>query len=243
MSHTRCRLAALAGSLVACALLSGCSGGDNTQPAAADTTGPHRTPAATPTATPTSTPTQTPTGRATQPPTQTPTSGAPTSATTPTQPPATSALRFSPRSGGKHLNDCQQLVPGDDPAEFLYYPVLVKPTSSVNLHSVATDHTQGVVDAAAWVAPTGPTPETGTFKGWPPASIVTHDSNLTWSKRVRAAGATLDPAAGWYNVFLRLQVDPTPGDSAVNGIVFTYDDADGRHTETWVPHTTFSMAC
>jgi len=151
-------------------------------------------------------------------------------------------LKFSPKSGGKHLEDCQRLVPGDDPAEFLYYPVLVKTPTAVTLDSLATDHTEGVVDAAAWVAPAGPTPETGTFKGWPPPPIITGDSNLNWSQRVRAAGATLEPGTS-YNVFLRLQVDPTPGDSEVKGIRFAFHDAGGDHTATWVARTTFSMSC
>jgi hypothetical protein len=151
-------------------------------------------------------------------------------------------LTFSPKSGGKHLDDCQKLVPGDDPAEFLYYPVLIKVPTSVTLDTVATDHTQGVVDAAAWVAPAGPTPETGTFKGWPPPKIVTGDTNLQWSERVPAKGATLDPGTT-YNVFLRLQVDPTPGDSAVKGLVFGYHDASGAGSGSWKARTTFSMSC
>jgi hypothetical protein len=137
------------------------------------------------------------------------------------------------------------LVPGDDPAEFLYYPVVVTGPTSVTLESVATDHTQGVVDAGAWVAATGPTAETGTIKGWPPPRIVTGDSNLQWARRVPAKGATLDPGTS-YNVFLRLQVDPTPGDSEVHGLVFTYRDATpgtGPHTDTWKATTTFSMSC
>ncbi len=169
--------------------------------------------------------------------------GAPTPSAPTSTPPATTTLTFSPRSGGKHLEDCQRLVPGDDPAEFLYYPVLVKTRSAVTLDSVQTDHTQGVVDAAAWVAPAGSTPETGTFKGWPPPKIVTADPNLQWSKRVPAAGATIDPATGFYNVFIRLQVDPTPGDSEVKGIRFAYHDGAGSHTATWLATTTFSMSC
>jgi hypothetical protein len=150
---------------------------------------------------------------------------------------------FSPKSGGKHLEDCERLEPGDDPAEFLYYPVVIKAPTWVTLGTVGTDHTQGVVDAGAWVAPTGPTPETGTVKGWLPGSIVTHDANLRWSERVPVKGATLAPGVS-YNVFLRLQVDPTPGDSEVNGIRFTYHDADAASASvSWVAHTTFSMSC
>jgi hypothetical protein len=173
-------------------------------------------------------------------------SGEPTEATSsPTvhsTPPPPSALVFSPRSGGKHLDDCQRLVPGDDPAEFVYYPVLVKASSAVDLDTVVTDHTEGVVDAGSWVAPAAATPETGTFKGWPPKYIA-QDANLQWSKRVPAQGATLAPGTA-YNVFLRLQVDPTPGDSSVKGLEFTYHDASGSQTTaTWQATTTFSMSC
>jgi hypothetical protein len=224
MSHTRRTWATVVGSLAALSVLSGCfgSGGSgDSEPAAGHRTRHHGTAES-------SAPTGSP---ATSSPTTAPASSAPAS-----------ALAFSPRSGGKHLNDCQKLVPGDDPAEFLYYPVLVKPSTSLTLDSVATDHTQGVVDAAEWVAPAGTTPETGTFKGWPPPKLVTGDSNLQWTARVPAKGATLDPGTT-YNVFLRLQVDPTPGDSVVKGVVFSYHDASGAGSRTWRAKTTFSMSC
>ena len=57
-----------------------------------------------------------------------------------------------------------------------------------------------------------------------------------------AAGATLTGGTT-YNVFLRLQVDPTPGDSTVDGVVVGYHDASGSHTVTWKATTTFSMDC
>jgi hypothetical protein len=220
MSHTRHSRTALLASLAACALLTGCSGSDGSSSAAPP-------------------PTTAPTSAATEPSSE-PTTSPPTSA-----PPAAAVLRFSPRSGGKHLDDCQRLEPGDDPAEFLYYPVVITAPVAVTLNTVATAHTQGVVDAGAWVAPTGPTPETGTFKGWPPPSIVTGDPNLQWKKRVRAVGATLDAGVS-YNVFLRLQVDPTPGDSVVKGIQFSYTDDDPSsdgHSSLWLARTTFSMSC
>ena len=222
MSHTRRTWAAAVGSVAALTLLSGCFGSTSQEPTAAHGTKHH--------------------SRATQAstPTEVPDPSAPTDASSSPPAPA-SALRFSPRSGGKHLDDCQRLVPGDDPAEFVYYPVLVKPTASVTLDSLATDHTQGVVDAGSWVAPAAATPETGTFKGWPP-TFVAQDSNLQWSKKVPAKGASLDPGVS-YNVFLRLQVDPTPGDSAVKGLQFAYHDANGAHTDTWLATTTFSMSC
>jgi hypothetical protein len=213
---------AVALSLVACGLLSGCFGMGSSEPVASHHRHHHEPPSS-----PTS-------------PTSPTSSATATDSTSPS--PAVPVLRYDPKSGGKHLNDCEQLVPGDDPAEFLYYPVVITSPTAVTLQTVGTDHTQGVVDAGAWVAPAGPTPETGTFKGWPPPKIVTGDKNLQWSKRVPVAGASLEPGTS-YNVFLRLQVDPTPGDSVVKGIVFSYQDAAGQHTDTWVARTTFSMSC
>lgn len=198
-------------------LCSGCSSSDSKEPTAAHRTKPHRT---------------------VEPSEPTEATSSPTTQSTP----APASLTFSPKSGGKHLDDCQRLVPGDDPAEFLYYPVLVKANSTVDVDSVATDHTRGVVEAGSWVAPAAATPETGTFKGWPP-KFVAHDPNLQWSKRVAAAGATLD-AGTTYNVFLRLQVDPTPGDSSVSAVVVTFHDASGSPTTArWKATTTFSMDC
>ncbi|HET7430450.1 MAG TPA: hypothetical protein VFJ89_03005 [Nocardioides sp.] len=223
MSHTRHRWTALVGTLAACALLSGCFGGDDTTPASTQPTRHHRPESSAP-ATESTAPSE-------------PTSSAPT-----TEPPATSVLRFSPKSGGKHTEDCQRLVPGDDPAEFLYFPVLVRASTAVDLDSVVTTHSTGVTDAGAWVAPATSSPQTGTFKGWPPSKLVTQSSQLQWSKRVPAAGATLQPGA-WYNVFLRLQVDPTPGDSTADGLALSYHDAGGDHTDTWKATTTFSMSC
>lgn len=134
------------------------------------------------------------------------------------------------------------LNPGDDPAEFLYYPVLVTPSADVTLESLATDHTTGVVDAGTWVAPATPSSQTGTYKGWPPPKIITQGSQLQWDKRVPATGAQL-AAGSTYSVFLRLQVDPTPGDSMSKGLQFSYADSGGTHTATWKATTTFSMSC
>ena len=228
MSPIRRRLAGRLGTIAAwaCALLaalSGCSDSGDDDPTAAPATRHRDTP------------------RSSSAPTDSPSTSPQTGSTSPPAP--RTALRFSPKSGGKHLDDCQLLVPGDDPAEFLYYPVQLTADHRVEIDSIATGHTDGVVDAASWVAPSVSTTATGTVKGWPPGRIVTGDKNLQWSQRVAAIGAELDPVSGWYNVFLRIQVDPTPGDSAVKGIVFTYHDADGSHTETWVAHTTFSMDC
>jgi hypothetical protein len=223
MSPIRHRWTVFAASLALGTLLCGCSGSGSSEPTASHRTRHHRSQE----------------------------SSEPTEATTsPTQSSSPAVgfgpLSFSPKSGGQHLEDCQRLQPGDDPAEFLYYPVVITSSSSVTLHTVATDHTQGVVDAGAWIAPTGPTPETGTFKGWPPPKLVTSDSNLQWSKRVPAKGAKLEAGTS-YNVFLRLQVDPTPGDSKVNGIQFQYEDDQDPSTLgysiVWGAKTTFSMSC
>jgi hypothetical protein len=219
MGHTRHAWAAVVGSVVALTLLSGCFGSDSQEPTAAPRSG-H--------------------SRATEPTTPDSATSLPTSPTSPAVP--ASLLRFSPRSGGNHLEDCQRLEPGDDPAEFLSYPVLVKPTGEVTLDSVAVEFTGGVVTAGSWIAPAGSTPETGTFKGWPPPAIVTQDSNLQWGKRAPAKGVTLDPGTT-YNVFLRLQVDPTPGDSQAKALEFHYHDADGARTDVWKATTTFSMSC
>jgi hypothetical protein len=225
MSHTKHSRTALVGSVVACFLLSGCFGSGGDQEPTATHTRTHQ-PRAT-----SSTPTDVPTSDA-------------TSSATPGGP-STALVRFSPKSGGKHLDECQRLEPGDDPAEFLYYPVVLTPTTTVALDSVATEHTQGVLDAGTWVAPVAVTPETGTFKGWPP-KYVAHDPNLQWSARTAANGATLEAGTS-YNVFFRLQVDPTPGDSEVTGIRLDYHETSASSSlglsVTWVAHTTFSMSC
>ena len=218
MSPLRHRWTAVAAaSLALGALLSSCSSSDSKEPTAAPRT-KHQQPSES--SEPTE-PTSSPTTHSTQP---------------------TASLTFSPKSGGKHLDDCQLLVPGDDPAEFLYYPVVVTPSGDETLDTVTTVHTDGVVEAGSWVAPVTATPETGTFKGWPP-KFGAKDANLQWGKRVSAAGATL--AGGTtYKVFLRLQVDPTPGDSEVKGLEFTFHTASGsRTTATWKATTTFSMDC
>ncbi len=219
MSPLRHSWVAVVASLALGAALSGCSSSASSEPRASHGTGHHRDHE----------------------------SSEPTEATSsPTESSSTSVgagpLSFSPKSGGKHLDECQRLQPGDDPAEFVYYPVVVAPSTDVDLDNVATVHTDGVVEAGSWVAPVSPTPETGTFKGWPP-KFVAHDPNLQWGKRVPATGARLSAGAS-YNVFLRLQVDPTPGDSAVSGVVFTFHDAAGSQTtQTWKAKTTFSMSC
>ena len=218
MSPLRHRWTAVAAaSLALGALLAGCSSSHSEEPSAAPPS-KHRQP----------TQSSEPTGSTSSPSTHS------------TPPPA--SLAFSPKSGGKHLDDCQLLVPGDDPAEFLYYPVLVTSSTDADLDTVTTVHTDGVVEAGSWVAPVTATPETGTFKGWPP-KFVAKDPNLQWSKRVPAAGATLTAGTA-YNVFLRLQVDPTLGDSEVTGLNLTFHTASGSQTTaTWEATTKFSMDC
>jgi hypothetical protein len=157
-------------------------------------------------------------------------------------PSGTATLAFSPRSGNKHTTDCEKLQPGDDPAQFLYYPVLITPSADLTLDSVTSDHTTGVVDAGSWVAPATPSSQTGTFKGWPPARIVTQGAQLLWGQRVPAQGATIT-GGSTYNVFLRLQVDPTPGDSTSRGLTFSFHDDAGSSTASWKSTTTFSMSC
>jgi len=218
--HTRI---ALIGSLAASALLlSGCFGsGDDQEPAA------HRD--------------RTQHTRAAEPTESTGPTGATTSAGTSS--PTTATLAFSPRSGSKHTTDCERLEPGDDPAEFLYYPVLITPSVDVTLDSIATEHTGGVVDAGAWVAPATASSQTGTYKGWPPPSIITKGAQLQWGQRVPAGGAVLT-AGSTYNVFLRLQVDPTPGDSTSSGLQLAFHDGAGTAaTAEWKAKTTFSMSC
>jgi hypothetical protein len=221
MSPRRHSWPALVGAVAACTLLSGCFGSGGTDPTASHRTRHHRS--------------HSPSAPVS------PSTSAPTSSSSSN--PAAAALTFSPRSGGKHLDDCERLVPGDDPAEFLYYPVLVTPATDVTLDSLATDHTTGVVDAGSWVAPATPSSQTGTYKGWPPPKIITQGSQLQWDKRVPAKGAQL-AAGSTYSVFVRLQVDPTPGDSMSRGLRLSYHDAGGgAETSTWKATTTFSMSC
>jgi hypothetical protein len=239
MSPLRHRWAAVALSLALGATLAGCSGAESSEPTAGSS-GRHQSGA--PSDGTSSEPSTGTSGESSGEPTDE--TSSPTTSVTPTG--GSSLLRFSPRSGGRHLDDCQTLVPGDDPAEFLYYPVVLTPKTSMTLQEVGTDHTQGVVDAGAWVAPVGPTQETGTLKGWPPSKIVTGDPNLRWRERVRAVDATLAPGTS-YNLFLRLQVDPTPGDSKVRGITIQFLDDDDpaalSHRVLWAATTTFSMDC
>jgi hypothetical protein len=126
--------------------------------------------------------------------------------------------------------------------DFVDYPVKVQASSPVTLDSVATTYADGVQNAGSWVSPGTETGAVGILPGWPADPIVTQDSTLKWSKRVPAAGATLD-AGGWYNVFLHLRVYPDALPLHTSGVVFTVHDASGSHTVTWKATTTFSMDC
>ena len=222
MSPTRRSWPAFLGAVAACALLSGCFGSGGSDSSAGHP-GKHHTRSSAPT---------------------TPSSPTTSTSTSMTPSPSDAAvLRFSPPSDGRHSHDCLTLHPGDDPAEFLYYPVVVTTDTPITVSSVTTQHTDGVTVAGAWVAPAPATPSTGTLPGWPPPKIFTSSSTVQWSKRVTAAGATMSPTAGWYNLFLRIQVDPTPGDSKMAGVQVAYHDAAGDHTVTWVDHVKFSMSC
>ena len=68
--------------------------------------------------------------------------------------------------------------------------------------------------------------------------ILTQSTSVQWSKRVVATGATL--AAGTsYNAFVHLRVYPDALPYRTDGVVFTYHDAAGDHTDTWVDHVTY----
>lgn len=224
MSHRHRFLApALAAAAV---LLTGCLGGGSgsSSPQAGHTR--HHVPSPTTSSETSSAPTSVPTS--------TPTS------TAPTTPPQT-ALRFSPRSDGRHSHSCY-LDTGNTTADYVDYPVIVKATSLVDLDSVSIVHTAGVSVAGAWVAPAPADAGTGLVAGWPPPSILTQSNTVQWSKRVTAAGAALEPG-GSYNVFLHLVVDPDQLPAKATGVVFTYHDQAGAGSVTWVDHVSFKLSC
>jgi hypothetical protein len=134
-------------------------------------------------------------------------------------------------------------VTGSDPANFVYYPVMVRATSSVTLSTVATTYADGVQNAGSWVAPSPADGGTGMVDGWPAPSILTQSNTVEWSHRVPAAGAALDPATGWYTVFLHLTVYPDALPLRTDGIVFTYRSGETSQTDTWVDHLVFKTAC
>jgi len=129
-------------------------------------------------------------------------------------------------------------VSGSDPVDYVYYPVVVTPTAAVTLDDLSVTYADGVQVAGAWVAPAPAAAGTGLVEGWPAPSILTQSSSVQWSKRVVAQGAAL--AAGTpYNVFLHLRVYPDALPYRTNGVVLTYHDDAGDHTDTWVDHVTY----
>jgi hypothetical protein len=127
--------------------------------------------------------------------------------------------------------------------DYVYYPVMVKASTALTLDSAAVTYADGVQVAGSWVAPAAATGGTGMVEGWPAPAILTQGSSIQWSRRVPAAGAALDPATGWYNVFLHLRVYPDALPLHTDGVVLTYRDAAGDGTVTWVDHLSFQTSC
>ncbi len=211
-------------------LLSGCFGSGSSEPTAADpgTQSPAETDS------PSQSATDTPTSPATSEPTAAPSSGS-------TGAPG-SVLTFTPRSDGRHSHTCFA-IKGTTPVDYVYYPVMVKASSPVTLDSAAVTYADGVQVAGSWVAPAAASGGTGVVEGWPPPAILVQGSSVQWSKRVPAAGAALDPATGWYNVFLHLRVYPDALPLETDGVVLTYHQAGGPQTVTWVDHLAFKTSC
>jgi hypothetical protein len=122
--------------------------------------------------------------------------------------------------------------------DYLYYPVTVTPSSAVTLDDLSVTYADGVRVVDSWVAPAPADAGTGFVQGWPAPSIVTQSSSVQWSQRVEAKGAAL--AAGKpYTTFLHLRVYPDQLPYRTDGVVLTYHDAAGSHTDTWVDHVTY----
>jgi hypothetical protein len=172
-----------------------------------------------------------------------PTSGAPTSSAPTSSAPSSSSglpaplLAFDPKSAGRHSQQCIQ-VSGSDPVDYVYYPVIVTDASPVTLDDLSVTYVDGVQVAGSWVAPAPADAQTGLVQGWPAPSILTQSSSVQWSQKVVAKGATL--AAGTpYNVFLHLRVYPDALPYTTKGVVLTYHDGAGTHTDTWVAQVTY----
>ena len=139
-------------------------------------------------------------------PSSTPTSSTPSPSEASSSGAPASLLTFDPKSAGRHSHTCIQ-VTGTAPVDYIYYPVIVKPTSAVTLDTLSVTYADGVQVAGSWVAPATSNAGTGFIKGWPAPPILTQSTSVQWSKRVVAAGATL--AAGTsYNAFVHLRVYP-----------------------------------
>ncbi len=120
---------------------------------------------------------------------------------------------------------------------------MVKASSAVTLDSASVTYADGVQVAGSWVAPAATTGGTGIVEGWPAPAILVQGSSVQWRKRVPAAGATLDPSTGWYNVFLHLRVYPDALPLHTDGVVLTYHGTSGDATVTWVDHLSFKTKC
>ncbi len=180
-------------------------------------------------------------------PSTSPATSAPTPSTLPSTPsasqtPTPSVLHFTPTSNGRHSHACVVVKPGG-PAQYVYYPVMVRASSVVDLDTVTVDHSDGVQVSGAWVAPSPKYGGTGMVAGWPAPAILRQSPSVQWSQRVPAAGASLEPATGWYNVFLHVSVDPQVASSTMDGVVLTFHDADGAGTSRWVDHIAFKPSC
>ncbi len=151
-------------------------------------------------------------------------------------------LSFTPKSNGRHSHTCFA-IGGTAPVDYVYYPVMVKSSAPVTLDSAAVTYADGVQVAGSWVAPAASTGGTGVVEGWPAPAILVQGSSVQWNKRVPAAGATLDPATGWYNVFLHLRVYPDALPLHTDGVVLTYHQTGDPQTVTWVDHLAFKTTC
>jgi len=120
---------------------------------------------------------------------------------------------------------------------------MVQAPSPVTLDSASVTYADGVQVAGSWVAPAASTGGTGMVDGWPAPAILVQSSSVQWKQRVPAAGATLDPATGWYNVFLHLRVYPDALPLKTDGVVLTYHDDAGHETVTWVDPLSFPAQC
>jgi hypothetical protein len=151
-------------------------------------------------------------------------------------------LGFTPKSNGQHSHTCLA-IGGTSPVDYVYYPVMVKASTPVTLDSAAVTYADGVQVAGSWVAPAAATGGTGMVEGWPAPAILVQGSSVQWSKRVPAAGAALDPATGWYNVFLHLRVYPDALPLETDGVVLTYHQTGAPESVTWVDHLAFKTRC
>ena len=201
-------------------LLSACS--SSPQPAASDSRPRHSA---------------SPTPSASQTPSTAPTSAAPSPSQSSSSATPASLLSFDPESGGPHSHTCIQIT-GTDPVDYVYYPVIVTAASPVTLDDLSVTYADGVQVAGSWVAPASANAGTGFIRGWPAPSILTQSGSVQWSKRVVAQGAAL-PATTPYNVFLHLRVYPDALPLKTDGVVLTYHDSAGSHTDTWVDHVVY----